>query len=261
VENKEPTGLLEQIENSMRAAGRHERNAVKLDAFELFIAEGALDHLSFAVPLLPNPDDWAPQVAALTETFVKWGKRPRLEYIEELHPGLVQALEQGGLHCEMRAPIMVLDLAALPAAEQQQPAGYQSLDPDDEASLRRYLLRQSFAFGGVEDDGALDWLRSLRSGLRSGQVMAAGLVRERTFVTGAVIQIGEGLGELAGVWTDPLLRRQGLAYTLCRRLLSEYAGAGYALCWLSAAEGAQRLYEKLGFVRRGVQLNYGRPSH
>jgi ribosomal protein S18 acetylase RimI-like enzyme len=90
--------------------------------------------------------------------------------------------------------------------------------------------------------------------------MAAGVVREGIFVTGAVIQIGEGLGELAGVWTDPLLRRQGLAYALCHRLLSEYAAAGYARCWLSAAEGAQRLYEKLGFVRRGVQLNYGRPG-
>jgi hypothetical protein len=120
VETTEPPSVLEQIENSMRAAGRQGRDAVKLDAFELFIAAGALDHLSFAVPLLPNPDDWAPHVAALTETFDKRGKRPRLEYIEELHPGLGPALEQAGLHCEMRAPIMVLELATLPAAEEQQ---------------------------------------------------------------------------------------------------------------------------------------------
>jgi ribosomal protein S18 acetylase RimI-like enzyme len=72
-----------------------------------------------------------------------------------------------------------------------------------------------------------------------------------------VIQIGAGTGELAGVWTDPQKRRQGLAYAVCRQLLAEYADAGFDLCWLSAAEGAQRLYEKLGFVRVGTQLNYG----
>jgi predicted GNAT family acetyltransferase len=72
-----------------------------------------------------------------------------------------------------------------------------------------------------------------------------------------VIQIGAGVGELAGVWTAARLRKQGLAYALCHRLLQEYAAAGYTLCWLSAAVGAQRLYEKLGFVTVGTQLNYG----
>lgn len=50
---------------------------------------------------------------------------------------------------------------------------------------------------------------------------------------------------------------RGFALVTCQALLQRYFEAGYDLCWLSAAEGAQRLYEKLGFEAVGSQLNYG----
>ena len=81
------------------------------------------------------------------------------------------------------------------------------------------------------------------------------------FVAGATIQIGGEIGELAGVWTAQEMRRQGLAFAVCHFLLREYFETGRSVCWLSAAEGALRLYEKLGFSRAGAQLNYGdRPA-
>lgn len=254
--------LLRQIEDSLRAVGRQERELVSLDAFEIFISPGALDHLSFAVPLGPDPGDWTPHVAALKQAFAARGKRPRLEYFEELHPRLGPALENADIVCEKRAPVMALEMAAFSAAvPPEPPAVYRRLDAEDETLLRRYLQRQHVAYGGDGDDeAALDWLPALRNGLRSGAVLGAALVRAGTPLAGAIIQIGAGIGELAGVWTEPEWRRRGLAYAVCHRLLTEYAKAGYGLCWLSAAERAQRLYERLGFVTVGTQVNYGQES-
>lgn len=251
--------LLRKIEASLRAVGRQERELVSLAAFELFISPAALDHLSFAVPLWPDPDDWTPHVSALKDAFRRHGKRPRLEFFRELHPRLGGALEDAGIVREMRAPVMALLMASFSAPTPPRPApAYSGLEAQDEPFLRRYLQRQHVAYGGdADDERALDWLPNLRSGLRRGAVLGAALEQDGYPVAGAIIQIGAGTGELAGVWTDPERRRQGLAYAVCHRLLGEYAAAGYELCWLSAAEGAQRLYEKLGFVTIGTQLNYG----
>jgi ribosomal protein S18 acetylase RimI-like enzyme len=253
--------LLSSIEESVRAVGRLGREVVSLEAFELFIATGTLEHLSVAVPLSPDPPSWEPHIAALQEAFSRYGKRPHLEYSEELHPTLGPALEAIGLHCDMRAPVMALDMVRLsvedPSATALQAGRYRELVADDEAFLRAMLLRQQLAYGMAVDETAFDWLPILRQGLREDSVMGAVLEREGEPLAGALIQIGAGVGELAGVWTAARWRKQGLAYALCCQLLQEYAAAGHTLCWLSAAVGAQRLYEKLGFVTVGTQLNYG----
>jgi ribosomal protein S18 acetylase RimI-like enzyme len=141
---------------------------------------------------------------------------------------------------------------------------YRRLTAENETLLKAHLIQQSIAFGGTgEDEDALGWLPNLQRGLADGLVMGALLEQASLlqqggeFVSGAVIQMGEGPGELAGVWTAPQWRGRGLAFALCRQLLAEYAALGHTTCWLSAAEGAQRLYEKLSFVSVGTQLNYG----
>jgi ribosomal protein S18 acetylase RimI-like enzyme len=250
-----------RIEESLQAVGRLGREAIALEAFDLFIAPGAQAHLSFALPRAPDPPNWERHVAALQKALAQRGRRPHLEYIEELHPTLAPALEAAGLHCEMRAPVMILEMDRLsaeePSAAAWQARRYRRLDAGDESFLKAMLLRQQIAYGMPADESAFDWLPILRQGLREGGAMGAVLEQGGEPMAGAVIQIGAGVGELAGVWTANRLRKQGLAYALCHRLLSAYAAAGYTLCWLSAAEGAQRLYEKLGFVTVGTQLNYG----
>ena len=91
-------------------------------------------------------------------------------------------------------------------------------------------------------------------------MLGAGLWQEGDFVSGATVQMGgplsTGVGELAGVWTRPGRQRRGLAFAVCQRLLEDSFAAGSEMCWLSAAEGAEGLYERLGFRRVGTQLNY-----
>jgi ribosomal protein S18 acetylase RimI-like enzyme len=251
---------LQQLEANLRAVGRQARALVALAHFDLFISPAGPDHMTFAVPLSPDPPGWAPHVADLKAAFAARGKRPRLEFISELHPHLAPALDEAGLVCASRAPVMTLALAALAAEGPPTPAVYRRLDPADEPFLRAFLLGQGLAYGGEGDASALDWLPILRGGLRSGDLLAAALVADGRPLAGATLQLGAGIAELAGVWTDPQRRNQGLAFAVCRRLLADYAAAGHTFCWLSAATGAQRLYARLGFAAVGTQLNYAAPS-
>lgn len=251
---------LHQIEANIRAVGRQERTVLTQEAFELFISPSADEWLSFATPLLASPagGSWATAVADLQAAFATHGRRPRLEYIADLHPTLAPALEEGGLVCQSNNPVMWLATAELAPSPQPFPAArYQRLTAEGEPLLRAYLGQQSIAFGGTGGDDSLGWLPTLQSGLAKGVVWGAVLAQADGLVSGAVIQMGNGLGELAGVWTALEWRGRGLAYAVCQQLLSEYAAVGYVGCWLSAAEGAQRLYEKLGFGVVGTQLNYG----
>lgn len=253
--------VLTQIEANMRAVGRQERRVISLAHFEIFISTGQLDHLTFAVPLPAEPTHWAGAIAAMQAVFAQHGKRPRLEYIADLHPELGSALEQAGLVCESRAPVMVLDTADLaPPPQQPPPAYYRQLTADNDPLLTTYLMNQSIAYGGFGGQDALDWLPNFLHGLANGTLMGAVLEQAGEMVSGAMIQMGGGIGELAGVWSAPQWRGQGLAFALCQQLLADYTAVGYTHCWLSAAEGTQRLYEKLGFVYVGTQLNYGRPA-
>lgn len=252
--------VLTQIEASMRAVGRQERTVFSQPHFEIFISASQDDHLSFAVPLPTAPAELPSAVADMQAAFARYNKRPRLEYIADLHPELAPALEQAGLVCESRAPVMILDMAQLSSPPDPPPlAHYQTLTTADESFLKTFLVHQSIAYGGSGGEEAWGWLPNLQQGLTNGAVMGAVLLQAGDMVSGAVIQIGEGIGELAGVWTAPTHRQRGLAYALCQQLLADYRAAGYPFCWLSAAEGAQRLYEKLGFAVVGTQLNYGRP--
>lgn len=249
----------------MRDVGRQERLVVERPYFHIFISPQTLDHLTFATPLPGEPADWTEAVADMVAIFTKHGKRPRLEFIADLHPNLAAALDQAGLVCERRDPVMVLQTAELTPAPKPLPqTHYRPLTADNETLLRAHLTQQNIAFGGSgEDEDALGWLPNLQRGLAEGLVMGAVLEQATQLqqggelLSGAVIQMGAGPGELAGVWTAPQWRGRGLAFALCQRLLAEFAALGHTTCWLSAAEGAQRLYQKLGFVYVGTQLNYG----
>ncbi|MEM7131821.1 MAG: GNAT family N-acetyltransferase [Chloroflexota bacterium] len=245
------------LEASLRAVGRQNRAVETLDHFEAYIGT-TLDWMqNFAVPCLPNPSDWTSPISALVALFEERKRPLRLEYFHELHPHLAVALESAGFACDRRDPVMALAAEDLLNAHSAQSDGrLLNLEAQDEPQLRSFLRNQSIAYGGAGDESSLGWLPNFISGLKSGDLMVAAIEQEGQLIAGASIQIGGGIGELAGVWTLPAHRRQGHAYALCHYLLRQYFAAGFEQCWLSAAEDAQELYRRLGFVAIGVQLNY-----
>ena len=253
---------LKQLESSLKLVGAQGRETLRVGPFEVYLSVSTNPTMSFATSHT-DVSDWSDAVDALKQLFSGRGRLARLEYFHELYPLLVAALEAAGFRQDMTAPVMTLTPDALPPT--QSPAssqastqnGYRHLEADETERLRAFLRQQTVAYGGgADDEGALAWLPQLTDGLRSGAVIMAGLEENGGFVSGATVQIGGEVGELAGVWTRPELQQQGRAYALCQRLLTDYFAAGYGLCWLSAAEGAAGLYERLGFRRVGTQLNY-----
>jgi ribosomal protein S18 acetylase RimI-like enzyme len=240
--------MLQRLERGFRATAAQDRQRIALAQFDVFLSAQIGDQHSLAIPL----SDGSAGIDALVETFDRHGRMPRIEYFHELYPGLASALESKGFELEMNAPLMTLEPADLTKSE--RPSGYRRLGPGDGVLMERFFRCQSIAFGGDGGDDALSWLPQVSSGLERGTVMAACILHDDRPVSGAVIQGGED-AELAGVWTLPDVRKRGLAFAVCQGLLQDYFQTR-GLCFLSSAEDALRLYEKLGFKRVGSQRNY-----
>jgi len=77
------------------------------------------------------------------------------------------------------------------------------------------------------------------------------------------IALCSATGYLNQVYTLPAHRRRGLASAAVTRVLAALAAQGLARCFLMVFEeneGAQRCYERLGFVRSMPPLNIGHES-
>jgi ribosomal protein S18 acetylase RimI-like enzyme len=242
--------MLQRLEHSLKNAAAKSRTKVVHEYFDAFLSPSPEPHLSFAVPKAGLEQPKA--IEALIETFYDHGRVPRLEYFHELHPNVRGALGKKNFLQDMWAPVMTLTPQDLSSATQVN-AAYQPLT-DDAEQMKTFLRCQSKAFGGADGDDALVWLAGMTSMMQAGELMGAFLEQQGKMVSGAVIQ-GATDGELAGVWTLPNYQRQGLSYALCQRLLTDYFSKGQELCWLSAAEAATKLYQKLGFAHAGVQIN------
>jgi ribosomal protein S18 acetylase RimI-like enzyme len=240
--------LLRRLEQSLKNAAAKTRQHRSFETFEVFFSDSPEAVLSFALPreaLQPT------SIALLKETFAARGRVARLEYFHELYPDLQQVLQQNGFAVQMVAPVMTLEPKDL-AQPSPVSASYQRLS-NETAMLETFLRSQSLAYKD-DWDNALAWLPSMLEGLGNGSLMGAQLEQDSKAISGAVIQ-GAQDGELAGVWTLPEKQQQGFSFALCSRLLADYFATGQTLCWLSATEGALRLYEKLGFKRVGTQIN------
>ena len=251
---------LRRLESGMRAAMSEGRERHPAGGLDVFLSSTSDNHLlSLGLPAVDGAPPWRPSIEALLAIYAPSGRRPRLEIFDELHPTLAPALEAAGFVLAMRAPLMALapgDLADL-AGVGGRAGAHRSLGHDDPDRLTAFLRGQSVAYGGSGADGeALAWLPSLLAGLERGTIMAAALELEGELVSGATLIFGGGVAELAGVWTEPRRRRQGLAFEVCRRLLADAFDRGLELGWLSAAEEGLGVYRRLGFERVGTQLNY-----
>ena len=80
-------------------------------------------------------------------------------------------------------------------------------------------------------------------------------------VAAGVGTMSVGNDELVGIATLPEFRGRGIGAAVSRYLVAEHFGCGAELVCLSAAdEGARRIYERIGFVVVGDQINLMDPE-
>jgi ribosomal protein S18 acetylase RimI-like enzyme len=251
---------LRRLAQSLRDAAAATREAIAADGFTLYLArDTANPTMSLAVPDEESPVDWAAALATLPAAFAAHGRSARIEAFAELQPALLRAAEAAGWRRAMTAPVMTLAPEALTPIPPSV-GDFRWLAPDEPARTVAALRGAHVAYGGAEDDpSALDWRPQFERGLRRGTLLAGAADIDGVPRAGGVVQLGGDAGELAGVWTHPGYRRRGLARQVCHALLAGAFARAVPLAWLSAAEGALDLYEGLGFVRVGTQVNLGPP--
>jgi len=251
-------GTLERIEAGLRATASFARNVTRVPGFLVAIAVGDAAGLAVAVPDGAEPDDLEGALADVEAVFARRGVAPAIEYVEERHPALAAGAHARGWRTAMTAPLMVAKASDATAPPDERTGAVRFPGADDVATLDAYLRGQCRAYGGADAD-ALAWMPVLRAGLAAGTVVVAALESAGRIVAGASVQIGGGVGELAGVWTLPEARRRGHAGTVCAAALQRVLTPDRAFCWLSAAPDAAGLYERLGFRHVGTQRNLAGP--
>ena len=254
----DPT-ILRRIEAGLRTTACVGRVVTHVPGFLVAVAPGGAAGLAVAVPDGVEPSDLGAALADVEAVFGRYGIEPALEYVEERHPTFAPSAHARGWRTAMTAPVMAWSHSGPTAPDDDGASTVLFPNSDDVALLEAYLRGQSRAYGGDGGDDALAWMPVLRAGLAAGTVVVAALPVDARIVAGASVQIGAGVGELAGVWTLPEARRRGHADTVCAATLRRVFTPDLPLCWLSAAPAATGLYQRLGFRRVGTQRNLTGP--
>lgn len=241
-------GLLQALQDALVEATSKTRVVTQVGGFvTLITAEDPLTYLNYAVPIAPPTTG---DCQALIVHFMEVARSPRLEYFVDLWPQVGPMLEEHGFSVERTAPIMALRREEYAGGNTKaRPAG-----PNDASSIRTVA---GIAFG-MESDPASDANTALS--LADGSLLGA--VSEAESVVASGMAIGTArVREIAGIATLPEFRRQGHARAVICCLLNQFFGSRGEVAWLTPGDnGAERLYESLGFRTVGTQVNYVFPA-
>ncbi len=251
---------LEQSISLAPAPVSDEVEAVNCGPFRAWFSLYTQDHqANYAMPVTPTgPAELAAAVETLHAVFTARSRTLRVEFVEELWPGLAAALQRCGLHLEAREPLMACMNSEFASADVPG-VSVRGLSLDDsDADLATFTL--------IRDEHPLDGTRSasergiaaLRERLRSSpDLCAIASIDGRPAAVGRCIPQDDGLGEITSIVTLPEFRRRGAAGTLVSFLLRELFAGGRSIGWLNAAnEQARSVYTRLGFRSIGNLLNY-----
>ncbi len=219
--------------------------------------------LNYAVPvgLLGDAAQAQAGLAELRRAFAARERRLRFEFNAQAWPELAPLLEQSGLVLHAEQPIMVCEP--------------HTLRPFEAAGTRAELLGEASgdellaAFLGIQRRGFEDQpapvtptdVAALRDALaHSAHLQALVWIDGAPASAASLSPIGP-VAELAGVATDPTMRRRGGAATASSFLVREHFQRGGQLAWLSAGDAAaQAVYQLIGFQLIDSRLNYIEPE-
>lgn len=239
------------------ATGAQGRTELELGPFRAYFLESCSDPLmSFATPC--REGDWDRDIHTLTRMFRSRKTKLRLEYFQELYPSLGGALVRAGLRLDNSA-LAMFSQHPPPTSNPQSPWKLEWLQSNHRARLEEFTAAQSRSFGMDVTEVSTGWLPLLEQGLSRGSISGIAALDGDSVVGGATLLHGQGVAELAGVFTLPHLRRSGLASHLCRPLLDHYFRDGADMIWLSTEPEIRDLYGKLGFREIGTQMNFSEP--
>ena len=237
---------LGRIQSYLRVAAPRGRDHSRVGPFlATFNRETDNPYLNYAIPdddAVPTPEDVAGLIAAYRDAE----RKPRLEYIPAVAPGVEEALLRAGFEVEARTPLMVYEPSGPPPAV---PDGIELIAPATEDELRAAAAVQWEAY---EESGpvAEHAVTGLRRTLEAGGIVVLARDAETGEPAGAGLCTGPHAGstELAAVGVRPAFRRRGIAAAMVGWLAARAAEQGAENVFLMAeSEAEARIYARAGF--------------
>jgi ribosomal protein S18 acetylase RimI-like enzyme len=258
--------LLERLEAFYDAVPRGRSAAEEYGGLVLFVPYGHVGPF-YGRPGPGRGPATAADIAALRARQRELGLPEALEWVHDLMPDLIDLVEADGL-AVLRAPLMVLDPARLPAPA----TDVRLLDPGAatlavDLAMCDAVAAVGFAAPGTtgglagpaQRDATYTQLSAERLGSESARLTAGLSVRalaetaEHGIAACGQYQRAGDVVEIVGVATLPAARRHGLASAVTAALARRALDDGAAVVFLSAAEEAvARIYGRLGFRRIGT---------
>lgn len=246
------TAGLARIEAYYDAVPRPVGRTEEVGPFTLFLADRATGWDFYARPRLGLDVDVTPEdVHRVLARQVELGVPRAIEWVDEVTPSLLPAVRAAvtGPHELEICPLLVLPEQAHVAGDTDRT---RVLTPDD-PDLPLMVGAVSAGFG--EQDEAV----ARPAGRRAEMVGEGLLVLVAAYdASGAVVGGGSAsprgdVAELMGIAVVPPARHQGLGSATTASLTAACRDAGVRTVFMSAASGeATRVYERLGFQRRGT---------
>lgn len=188
----------------------------------------------------------------LIKAFRARNRRPRFEYFDLLWPSLGPMLESKGFEVESRTPVMALTEAEFVAGPDE------AEEMADLDTLSSFAECVADAFGEPMSQAGV---ASSLDGIHHGRLIGACIRDEGRVVSGGFMVGGGAVAELAGIGTRKSHERRGFASRVSRNLCRRFFDRGGELAWLSAgSDQARAVYERLGFVKVGEQVNISMPE-
>jgi GNAT superfamily N-acetyltransferase len=253
------SGLLEEIEDYYDAVPRPSADTEDFGPFTLFVSRGGWSYYARPRRGYPGPPATVQDVLVVRARQRECDLPESFEWVDELAPGLVEAVERSGLSVE-RLPLMALvgPVAAAPVSGVQ----VRIVAPED-PDLARITATVSLGFGSpgtqvgsigqAERDAAASsetGVDHLRGRLRSGLTVMAVAEDASGPVAAGSHQPIAGVTEVVGVATLPVARRRGLGALVTAALVDDARVGGVRTVFLSAgSDDVARVYEKVGFAR------------
>lgn len=248
---------LDRIEAYYDAVPRPVGRTEEVGPFTLFLADEATGWDFYARPRLGLDVDVTPEdVRRVLARQTELGVPRAIEWVDEVTPSLLPAVRAAvtGKHELETCPLLVLPRDA-PVTDDTSRT--RVLAPDD-ADLPLMLGAVSAAFGGREE------VAPRATGRRPELVREGLLVLVAAYdASGAVVGGGSAaprgeVAELMGIAVVGPARHRGLGSATTAALTAACRAAGVQTLFLSAASGeAARIYERLGFQRRGTACILG----
>jgi RimJ/RimL family protein N-acetyltransferase len=256
------TSLINRLQEYFRRSVGQRSETVAIPPFTLFFhPTQPTKYANYAIPDAPITGDVSRPLATLKAEFIKRGRLPRLEYVQDYAPALALGLAGAGFEEEGRYQLMACteaDYRPAPAVARLRLKQLAADSPDRDVEAAMHVQR--VGFGGDDSPTTPADVANFRFWFDHATFFLGLLDGEPVGVASFTTPI-DGVTEIAGVATLLAYRRQGIATALTGACLQLAFGQGVEVACLTAADAqAGRVYERVGFRAVGTGLAYNAPA-